>query len=70
MKNLLKFENEIKWKQNKILFRISSHPFPLFTIKFTIFYIPINIENREFDGKKWEGMGWDSKKNFILCSLN
>jgi hypothetical protein len=29
----------------------------------------LNIENREFDGKKWEGMGWESKKNFILCSL-
>jgi hypothetical protein len=28
------------------------------------------IEYREFDGKKWEGMGWESKKNFILCGLN
>jgi hypothetical protein len=30
----------------------------------------LNLENREFDGKKWEGMGWKSKKNFILCGLN
>jgi hypothetical protein len=30
----------------------------------------LNIENHEFDGKKWEGMGWESKKNFILCGLN
>ena len=28
------------------------------------------IENHEFDGKKWEGRGWESKKNFILCGLN
>jgi hypothetical protein len=30
----------------------------------------LNLENREFDGKKWEGTGWKSKKNFILCGLN
>jgi hypothetical protein len=30
----------------------------------------LKIENREFDGKKWEGMGWESKKDFILCGLN
>ena len=30
----------------------------------------LNIENREFNGKKWEGMGWESKKNFILYGLN
>jgi hypothetical protein len=30
----------------------------------------LNIENREFEGKKWERMGWESKKNFILCGLN
>jgi hypothetical protein len=30
----------------------------------------LNIENREIDGKKWEGMGWESKTNFILCGLN
>ena len=29
----------------------------------------LNIENREFDGKKWEGMGWESKKNFYFVWL-
>ena len=29
----------------------------------------LKIENREFNGKKWEGMGWESKKNFILCGF-
>jgi hypothetical protein len=26
----------------------------------------LNIENREFDGKKWERMGLESKKNFYF----
>jgi hypothetical protein len=30
----------------------------------------LNIENREFDGKKLEGMSWESKKNVMLCGLN
>ena len=30
----------------------------------------LNIKNREIDGKKWVGMGWESKKNYILCGLN
>jgi hypothetical protein len=30
----------------------------------------LNIENREVHGKKWEGMEWESKKNFILCGLS
>jgi hypothetical protein len=30
----------------------------------------LNIENREFDGKKWEGVWWESIKSFILCGLN
>jgi hypothetical protein len=29
----------------------------------------LKIEIHEFDGKKWEGRGWESKKNFILCRL-
>jgi hypothetical protein len=29
----------------------------------------LNIENREFDSKKWEGMGWESKKNFYFVWL-
>ena len=30
----------------------------------------LNIENREFDGKKWEGMGWESKKENMLQNKN
>jgi hypothetical protein len=25
----------------------------------------LKIENREFNGKKWEGRGWESKKIFF-----
>jgi hypothetical protein len=30
----------------------------------------IDIENHEFDGKKWEERGWEIKNNLILCGLN
>jgi hypothetical protein len=30
----------------------------------------LKIEIHEFDGKKWEGRGCESKKNFILCGLS
>jgi hypothetical protein len=26
----------------------------------------LNIENREFNGKKWEGRGYESKKIFFV----
>jgi hypothetical protein len=26
----------------------------------------LKIENREFNGKKWEGRGWESKKIFFV----
>jgi hypothetical protein len=26
-------------------------------------------KNREFNGKKWEGRGWESKKLFFWCAL-
>ena len=29
----------------------------------------LKIENREFNGKKWEGRGWESKKNFLVWLL-
>ena len=30
----------------------------------------LKIENREFNGKKWEGRGWESKKKNFEFKLN